>query len=378
MLITSYSLVRRDAKLLSKIKWQRVVLDEAQNIKNPKAAQTKAIFKLEATHRLALTGTPVENRLMDLWSVFNFLNPGYLGTVTQFRKTYELPIQRDNSVSQSATLKKLIAPFMLRRMKTDKNIIKDLPDKVENKQYCNLSKEQAALYEAVVQDVNLQLTEKEGIERQGLMLSTLTKLKQICNHPAQFLQDGSEFTAERSHKMERLGEMLEEAQADGDSVLIFTQYTEIGDRLNQYLSREKQLNCYYIHGGVTRTKREVMINEFQNEATPPSVFILSLKAGGVGITLTRANHVFHFDRWWNPAVEDQATDRAFRIGQKKNVFVHKFITLGTLEERIDQMIEDKKQMADSIVGSDESWLAKLDNESFKSLIALNKQSIVES
>jgi SNF2 family DNA or RNA helicase len=378
MLITSYALVRRDAKLINKVNWQRIVLDEAQNIKNPKSAQSKAIFKLKATHRLALTGTPVENRLMDLWSIFNFLNPGYLGTVAQFRKTYELPIQRDNSVSQSATLKKLIGPFILRRMKTDKNIIKDLPDKVENKQYCNLSKEQAALYEAVVQDVNQQLAEKEGIERQGLMLSTLTKLKQICNHPMQFLQDGSEFTPERSHKMERLGEMLEEAQADGDSVLIFTQFTEIGDRLNHYLSREKQLNCYYIHGGVARKKREAMITEFQDETTGPSVFILSLKAGGVGITLTRANHVFHFDRWWNPAVEDQATDRAFRIGQKKNVFVHKFITIGTLEERIDEMIEDKKQMADSIVGSDESWLAKLDNNAFKSLIALNKQSIVES
>jgi superfamily II DNA or RNA helicase len=377
MLITSYTLVRKDLKLLEKVNWQRVVLDEAQNIKNPKSAQSKAIFKLKSVSRLALTGTPVENRLMDLWSIFNFLNPGYLGTQTQFRKTYELPIQKQNDVNQSAVLKRLIGPFILRRMKTDKNIIKDLPDKVENKQYCNLSKEQAALYEAVVSDVDQQLAQKEGIERQGLMLSTLTKLKQICNHPMQFLQDNSEFTAQRSHKLERLGEMLEEAQADDDSVLIFTQFTEIGEQLTRYLSREKQFNCYYLHGGVSRKKREIMISEFQDPTTGPSVFILSLKAGGVGITLTRANHVFHFDRWWNPAVEEQATDRAFRIGQKKNVFVHKFITVGTLEERIDDMIEDKKQLADSIVGNDESWLAKLDNKAFKSLIALNKQSVME-
>ena len=377
MLITSYSLVRKDIKLLEAINWQRIVLDEAQNIKNPKSAQTKAIFKLNARSRLALTGTPVENRLMDLWSIFHFLNPGYLGTQGQFRKVYELPIQQNNNAVKSALLKKLVGPFILRRMKTDENIIKDLPDKVENKLFCNLSKEQAALYETVVRDVEQELAEKEGIERQGLMLSTLMKLKQICNHPMQFLQDGSAFSADRSHKLERIGEMVEEAQADGDSVLIFTQFTEIGEQLVRYFGREKQVNCYYLHGGVTRKKRETMISEFQDPNTGPSVFILSLKAGGVGITLTRANHVFHFDRWWNPAVEDQATDRAFRIGQKKNVFVHKFITMGTLEERIDEMIEEKKQLAGSIVGQDESWLAKLDNDTFKSLIALNKQSVME-
>jgi len=210
------------------------------------------------------------------------------------------------------------------------------------------------------------------------MLSTLMKLKQICNHPMQFLQDNSPFTAERSHKLERLSEMLEEANAEGDSVLIFTQFTEIGDQLVQYLSKEKHYPCHYIHGGVSRKKREQMIEDFQDPDSPPSIFVLSLKAGGVGITLTRANHVFHFDRWWNPAVENQATDRAFRIGQEKNVFVHKFITLGTLEERIDQMIEDKQKMADSIVGNDESWLTKLDNNAFKKLIALNKKSVMEA
>ena len=378
MLITSYTLARKDNALLSKVDWHRVVLDEAQNIKNPKAAQTKAILKLNATHRLALTGTPVENRLMDLWSIFNFLNPNYLGKQTQFRKTYELPIQRDNDPIKSTVLKQLIQPFILRRLKTDKNIIKDLPDKIESKQYCNLSKEQASLYQAVVKDVEEQLEEKEGIERQGLMLSTLMKLKQICNHPMQFLQDGSAFTSERSHKLERITGMLGEAIEDGDSVLIFTQFTEIGEQLVKYLNTEKHVPTHYIHGGVSRKKREQMIEDFQDPESPPSIFVLSLKAGGVGITLTRANHVFHFDRWWNPAVENQATDRAFRIGQKKNVFVHKFITLGTLEERIDQMIEDKQKMADSIVGNDESWLTKLDNQAFKALIALNKNSTLEA
>lgn len=377
VLITSYTLARKDNKLLEAQNWRRIVLDEAQNIKNPIAAQTKAILKLPAVSRLALTGTPVENRLMDLWSIFNFLNPGYLGKQAQFRKTYELPVQRDNDPIQSAVLKRLIQPFILRRLKTDKNIIKDLPDKIDNKIYCHLSKEQASLYEVVVKDVVKQLEESEGIQRQGLMLSTLIKLKQICNHPMQFLQDGSAFTPERSHKLERIGDMLEEAMAEGDSVLVFTQFTEIGEHLNRYLSRDKHHKTYYLHGGTQRNKREQMIADFQNPDSAPAVFILSLKAGGVGITLTRANHVFHFDRWWNPAVENQATDRAFRIGQQKNVFVHKFITLGTLEERIDQMISDKQKMADSIVGNDESWLTKLGNRAFKELIALNKHSIME-
>jgi SNF2 family DNA or RNA helicase len=300
-----------------------------------------------------------------------------LGKQAQFRKNYELPVQRDNDPIQSAILKRLIQPFILRRLKTDKNIIKDLPDKIDNKIYCNLSKEQASLYEVVVQDVIKQLEESEGIQRQGLMLSTLMKLKQICNHPMQFLQDGSAFTPARSHKLERIGDMLEEAMTQGDSVLVFTQFTEIGEHLNRYLSHDKHHKTYYLHGGTQRNKREQMITDFQDPNSEPAVFILSLKAGGVGITLTRANHVFHFDRWWNPAVENQATDRAFRIGQQKNVFVHKFITLGTLEERIDQMITDKQKMADSIIGNDENWLTKLDNKAFKELITLNKQSIME-
>jgi len=377
ILITSFALARKDAKLFNGIKWHRIVLDEAQNIKNPKAALTKAILKFSAPHRLALTGTPIENRLLDLWSIFNFLNPGYLGTQAQFRRSFELPIQKNNNLRQSATLKKLVEPFILRRVKTDQSIIKDLPDKVEQKLFCNLTKEQASLYKAVVKDVEEQLQEAEGIQRKGLILATLTKLKQVCNHPMQFLQDGSDFTAARSHKLTRLTEMIEEAMDEGESLLVFTQFTELGAALEKYLRQSCYYNTYYLHGGTSRKKREAMITEFQDSETEPSVFVLSLKAGGVGITLTKANHVFHFDRWWNPSVENQATDRAFRIGQKKNVFVHKFVAIGTLEERIDEMIEDKKKLAGAIVGSDESWLTELDNDAFRQLISLNKSAMME-
>ncbi|KPQ33886.1 MAG: superfamily II DNA/RNA helicase SNF2 family [Phormidium sp. OSCR] len=376
VLITSYTLVRKDAKLFNGVDWQRIVLDEAQNIKNPKTAQTKAILKLKAQHRLALTGTPIENRLLDLWSIFNFLNPGYLGTQNKFSKSFEVPIQRNNSVREATTLKNLVEPFILRRLKTDKLIIKDLPDKIEQKVYCNLTKEQASLYQAVVQEVENSLVESEGIKRKGLILSTLTRLKQICNHPRQFLQDESEFSPGRSHKLSRLTDMLDEVIAEGESVLIFTQFRDIGDAMEQYLRHSCRYPTYYIHGATSRQRRDRMIQEFQHPDTPPSIFILSLKAGGVGITLTKANHVFHFDRWWNPAVENQATDRAFRIGQEKNVFVHKFVTLGSLEERIDKMIEDKQKLAESVVGADESWLTELDNDTFKDLIALNRNAVL--
>jgi SNF2 family DNA or RNA helicase len=377
LVITSYPLVRRDQALFTALDWHRVVLDEAQNIKNPQAAQTKAVTRLRARHRLALTGTPVENRLMDLWSIFHFTNPGYLDTQARFRNRFELPVQRDNNPVQTAALKRLVEPFILRRVKTDKAIIRDLPDKVEAIQYCNLSREQAALYEGVVREVERELEEKEGIARQGLMLSTLMRLKQICNHPAQFLQDGSTFTPERSHKLERLEAMLDEVMAEGDSVLIFSQFTEIGGALERRLRQELRHNTFFLHGGTPRSRREAMIAAFQDPQGEPAVFVLSLKAGGVGITLTKANHVFHFDRWWNPAVEDQASDRAFRIGQEKTVFVHKLVTLGTLEERINDMIEEKKALAGAIVGTDESWLTQLDNERFKALIRLNREAVVD-
>jgi SNF2 family DNA or RNA helicase len=366
-----------DEKLLHSIKWHRVVVDEAQNIKNPQAAQTRAILKLSAPHKLALTGTPVENRLRDLWSIFNFLNPGYLGKEAQFRKIFELPIYKDNDKHKLSTLKKLVEPFILRRVKTDKRIINDLPDKIEQKMYCTLTPEQASLYEAVVQDVAEQIKEVDGIQRRGLILSTILKLKQICNHPAQFLQDNSAFTPERSQKLQRLAEMIEEVVDSGESALIFTQFTDIGDALSHYLEQTKHYNTYYLHGSTNVARRERMVTEFQDSATEPSLFILSLRAGGVGLNLTKANHVFHFDRWWNPSVEDQATDRAFRIGQRKNVFVHKFVAIGTMEERIDAMIEDKKRMSSLVVGSDEAWLTELDNDTFKDLIALRRSAVME-
>jgi len=377
VVITSFTLVRADLKLLQGITWHRIVLDEAQNIKNPKAAQTKAILKLEAPHRLALTGTPVENRLLDLWSIFNFLNPGYLGKENQFRRNFERPIQRYGDAVQATTLKQLVEPFILRRVKTDRSIIKDLPEKVEQKVYCHLTKEQASLYEVVVKDITGKLDETQGMERRGLILGSLTKLKQICNHPAQFLHDGSDFDLARSHKLERLAGMVAEVTAAGDSLLIFTQFREIGDALEQYFRQTCYYNTYWLHGGTSAQRRDRMIQAFQDPETEPSIFILSLKAGGVGITLTKANHVFHFDRWWNPAVEDQATDRAFRIGQSKAVFVHKFVATGTLEERIDEMIEDKKKLAGTVVGSDEAWLTELDTESFKKLIALNRNAVLD-
>ena len=377
VVITSFALARLDEKLLRGIQWRRVVVDEAQNIKNPQSAQARAVAKLPAQHRLALTGTPVENRLLDLWSIFNFLNPGYLGKEAQFRKSFELPIQKNNDLDRSATLKKLVEPFILRRVKTDQRIIADLPDKIEQKVFCNLTPEQASLYAAVVKDVAEQLEASDGIQRRGIMLATLMKLKQICNHPTQFLQDGSVFSSERSHKLKRLGEMIEEAIESGESLLVFSQFAEIGRALEQYVAQTLRYQTYFLHGGTSLAKREKMIADFQDPETEPSVFILSLRAGGVGLNLTKANHVFHFDRWWNPAVEDQATDRAFRIGQSKNVFVHKFVAIGTVEERIDQLIEDKKRISTSIVGADESWLTELDNDTFKELIALQRSAVLE-
>jgi len=377
VVLTSFALARLDEKLLRGQPWRRLVVDEAQNIKNPDAAQTRAIVKLPARSRMALTGTPVENRLRDLWSIFNFLNPGYLGKETQFRKGFETPIQKNNDLVRQDVLKKLVEPFILRRLKTDKRIIDDLPDKIEQKMFCNLTPEQASLYEAVVRDVEAQLEEAEGIQRRGLILATLMKLKQICNHPAQFLQDGSPFADTRSLKLKRLTEMAEEAIESEESLLIFTQFTEIGGALDRYLTRALHRPCLYLHGGSSAAARDRMVAEFQDPERPASAFILSLRAGGVGLNLTRASHVFHFDRWWNPSVEDQATDRAFRIGQTKNVFVHKFVTIGTVEEKIDALIEDKKRLSSAIVGNDEGWLTELDNDAFKDLIALRRGAVVE-
>ena len=378
IVITSFTIARKDCGLLRAERWRRIVVDEAQNIKNPRSAQSKAVRSLSAPSRIAMTGTPIENRLMDMWSLFSFLNPGLLGTSAQFARAYEKPIQRDGDQQRLRQLQRLVQPFILRRLKTDSSIIGDLPEKLEQKVYCSLTNEQASLYQAVVDDVQDQLNELEGMQRRGLILSTLMRLKQICNHPAQFLHDGSEFSESRSHKLTRVNEMIEEALSESDSLLVFTQFTEVGTQLETLFRERHGCPVNYLHGGTSRRNRDRMIEAFQDPDSPAGIFILSLKAGGVGITLTRANHVFHFDRWWNPAVENQATDRAYRIGQQKTVFAHKMVTMGTVEERIDEMIEGKTALAENIIGTDEGWVTEMDNAAFRELIQLNRSAIMES
>ena len=376
IVIVSFGILRIDNAMLNKFNWHRLVVDESQHVKNPRAAVTRAVRKIRAPRRIAMTGTPVENRLMDLWSLFSFINPNYLGNMTQFRAKFERPIMRNRDHTLTKRLRGMVQPFILRRMKSDKSIIKELPDKVEQNAFCNLTKEQATLYQAVLRTIDENLDGAEGMKRRGLILSALTRLKQICNHPAQFLQDGSAFTASRSHKLTRVCEMLDEIKANEESVLVFTQYSEVGKLLETLFRQRYDGSIYFLHGGTSRFRREHMVEEFQNPNTKHAIFVLSLRAGGTGITLTKANHVIHFDRWWNPAVENQATDRAYRIGQKRSVFVHKMVTMGTLEERIDELIESKKRLTEEIIGSEESWLADLDNDSFRQLIALNTGTAV--
>ena len=378
VVLTSYPVARLDAESIQSIHWLAVILDEAQNIKNPEAKQTQAIRKIGAEFRIALTGTPVENRLSELWSIMHFLNPGYLGARKSFRENFSLPIERYHDEEAIRQLKQLTAPFILRRVKTDPRVISDLPEKVETKVYCTLTEEQATLYEAVVQDVMKKIEEEEGIKRRGLVLSMMMQLKQICNHPVQYLHQSSKDSADvsldnRSGKLERLGELLEEVLAEGDRALIFTQFAEMGEMLADYLPKAFGAATQFLHGGTSTKMRDQMVKRFQEDEHAPPIFILSLKAGGTGLNLTRANHVFHFDRWWNPAVENQATDRAFRIGQKRNVQVHKFVTTGTLEEMIDDMIESKKGLAEAVVGSGENWLTEMSTDELRRVVTLRRQ-----
>jgi len=304
----------------------------------------------------------------------DFLNPGYLGSSEAFRKSYVLPIEKYRNQGRSESLRSIIQPFILRRLKTDPTVIQDLPEKMEMKVNYNLTSEQASLYAAVVEDMLGRIESLDGIQRRGQILAALTKLKQICNHPALFLQDASSLDG-RSGKLSRLEEMLYEAAAVGDRSLIFTQFAAMGAMLRHHLQEKLGVEALFLHGKTSRKKRDEMIARFQEGRSP--IFILSLKAGGFGLNLTAANHVFHFDRWWNPAVENQATDRAFRIGQKKNVFVHKFVCLGTLEERIDQMIEQKKALAESVIGTGEAWLTELSNDALRDMLSLRQQEIRE-
>ena len=353
--------------------WAGVVVDEAQNIKNPETKQARAARSLKADYRVALTGTPVENNVGDLWSIMDFLNPGFLGSRADFKRTFLVPIQASRDPEAAARLKRLTGPFLLRRLKTDKAVIADLPEKMEMKAFCPLTREQASLYAAVVRDLERRLESAEGIRRKGAILGTLTKLKQVCNHPAQFLGDNSAIPG-RSGKLTRLTEMLEEIMEVGDRALVFTQFAEMGRILQGYLQESFGREILFLHGGVPQHQRERLIERFQREDGPP-VFVLSLKAGGTGLNLTQASRVFHFDRWWNPAVENQATDRAFRIGQRRNVQVHKFVCAGTLEEKIDEMIIRKQELAEKVVGTGEGWLTELSNKEISALFTLREEEI---
>jgi non-specific serine/threonine protein kinase len=375
LVVTTYALAARDRDELDAVEWGRVVLDEAQNIKNSAAKQTQAVRSLHAPRRVALTGTPVENRLAELWSILEFLNPGLLGSAAEFRRSFAVPIERFRDTDRAAQLRRLTGPFILRRLKTDRSIIRDLPAKNEMKVFCNLTREQATLYQAVVDEMMQRVEASTGMERRGLVLTTLLRLKQVCNHPAQLLKDGSAVPG-RSGKLARLEETLEEVIDLGDRALVFTQFAEMGQMLRGHLEERFGREVPFLYGGTTKPARDALVERFQAPDGPP-VLLVSLKAGGTGLNLTAANHVIHFDRWWNPAVEDQATDRAFRIGQRRDVQVRKLVCAGTLEERIDVMIEEKKALAESVLGAGEAWLTELSTAELRRVISLAADAVAE-
>ncbi|MFL6117179.1 MAG: DEAD/DEAH box helicase, partial [Catenulispora sp.] len=375
LVVTTYATATRDIDTLAAIRWHRVVLDEAQAVKNSLSQAAKAVRRLAAGHRIALTGTPMENRLAELWSVMDFLNPGILGSSELFRTRYAIPVERYGLTAPAERLRAVTRPYLLRRLKTDPAIIDDLPEKIEIKQYCRLTTEQASLYQSVVNDMMDKIENSDGIERRGNVLAAMAKLKQVCNHPAHLLHDRSP-VGRRSGKIIRLEEILEEILAEGHRALCFTQYTEFAEMLLPHLAARFGQDVAYLHGGTPKKRRDEIVAEFQSGEGPP-VFLLSLKAGGTGLNLTAASHVLHLDRWWNPAVENQATDRAFRIGQKRNVQVHKFICTGTLEEKIDEMIEAKKALADLVVTDGEGWLTELSTRELRTVFALSEEAVGE-
>ena len=368
VVLTTYALVSRDVEQLSDTTFARVVLDEAQQVKNSGTRQARAVARLRAGRRIALTGTPVENRLSELWSLMQVLNPGLLGSLHSFKGRFAAPIERDHDPDATALLRRITTPFVLRRLKTDRSIIDDLPDKIEQTERCVLTREQATLYQAVVADLLEAAEGAEGIERRGLVLAGITKLKQVCNHPAHLLGDGSALP-HRSGKLTRVEELLDEILAAGDKVLCFTQYAQWGELVRAHLTRRYGIEPLWLHGGVARRSRDKLVAQFAEPDGPP-IFLLSLKAGGTGLNLTSAAHVIHLDRWWNPAVEDQATDRAYRIGQRRTVHVHKLVSAGTIEERIDAMITDKRALAERVVGAGDQWLTELSTDDLRDVIEL--------
>ncbi|WP_305787754.1 DEAD/DEAH box helicase [Symbioplanes lichenis] len=373
VVVTTYGTALRDLGAIRGVPWGRVVCDEAQAIKNSGTRQAQAVRAIPARTRLALTGTPVENHLAELWSIMEFANPGLLGPAKRFRKRFQEPIEVRGDADATAALKRATGPFVLRRLKTDKSIISDLPEKNEMKVWCSLTAEQATLYQAVVEDMMSVIEGSEGIQRRGNVIAAMTKLKQVCNHPAHLLKDGSRLPG-RSGKLARLEELAEEIVTEGDKALVFTQYSEFGTMLQPYLAAHLDRPVLWLHGGLSKSKRDELVERFQHDSEP-MLFLLSLKAAGTGLNLTAANHVIHVDRWWNPAVEDQATDRAFRIGQSRNVQVRKFICSGTLEEKIDAMIERKKALASTVVGTGEDWVSDLTTDQLRDLFALDTAAV---
>jgi SNF2 family DNA or RNA helicase len=360
--VTGYALLHRDRELFERVAWRGVVLDEAQNIKNADSAQARAARSIEAGYRIALTGTPVENHVGDLWSLMEFLNPGMLGTQTAFRRSFFVPIQVQGGAAAAERLRSVTGPFILRRHKSDAAIIADLPAKQEYTVTCTLTGEQATLYAAVLRDFDATLAQDESIERRGKILGALSKLKQICNHPAQFAGDNSAL-AGRSGKLARLEEMLEEVFDAGEAALIFTQFAAMGQLIRRRIEARFGRDVAFLHGGVAKSARDAMVERFQTRSGADA-FVLSLKAGGS-------------NRWWNPAVENQATDRAFRIGQTKAVQVHKYVCGGTLEEKIALLIERKAAVSEQVVGCGEGWLTELSSAQLRDLVALAPEAVAE-
>lgn len=375
LVVTTYGLVQRDLAALRRTHWRRIVADEAQHIKNSGAGQSRAIRSLRSGPRIALTGTPVENRLAELHAILDFANPGLFGSAESFKERFAIPVEQSGNLDAAARLQRLTGPFVLRRHKSDPAVAADLPAKQEFTVRCSLTAEQAGLYQAVVADLLARLQGIRGVERKGAVLAAIGRLKQVCNHPAHLLRDGSAL-AGRSGKLERLEALLTEALAEGDRALVFTQYAEFGARLQPYLAGRLGREVLYLHGGVPKRQRDELVARFQSPDGPP-VFLLSLKAGGTGLNLTAANQVIHLDRWWNPAVEDQATDRAFRIGQHRDVQVRRLVCVGTVEERIAELIETKRTLARTVVGEGEQWLTELPAEQLRDLLTLSADAIGE-
>ena len=369
VILTTYAIMRIDVEDVKKHNWGMIVVDEAQNIKNPDTAQTLAIKSLKSDIKIAMTGTPVENRLIELWSIFDFINKGYLGSLKEFQKSYAVPIERFKEHSRASRLKLSVSPFVLRRLKTDKAVISDLPDKMVLNDYCYLAKSQAVLYEKTLNEMMDKISGFSGINRRGNIFKLITALKQICNHPYQFLKSG-ETSKDLSGKAEKCVDLVNSIIENNEKMLIFTQYKEMGDLLVKILSEECNTQPSFFHGSLTVPQRENLIEDFQSN-TDRKVMILSLKAGGTGLNLTSATNVIHYDLWWNPAVEDQATDRTYRIGQDKNVMVHRMITLGTFEEKIDEMLKSKKELADLAVYEGEKIITELSDQEIYDIFSLS-------